>query len=178
MLSNIHCIMIYPNKYRSSGAASTLIHACVEDAKSKGLNGICTFTSKGPWIATKKLFEKAGFKIVDKKGRFELMSLKLIQEAQDAVFINWEDQLPNFEGWHLLYADQCPWHNKGVKALIKSAREKGIDLSVKKIESSHDAKNSPTGFGVFALVKDGKVLEDHYISKRRFETIIEKESIT
>jgi hypothetical protein len=33
----------------------------------------------------------------------------------------------------------------------------------------------PSGFGVFALVKDGKLLEDHYLSKRRFETIIKKE---
>ena len=174
----IHCIMVYPNKYRSSGAASTLIYACVEDAKNKGLNGVCTFTSMGTWMATNKLFEKADFKMVDKKGRFELMCLKLIHAAQDPIFINWEDQLPNYEGWHLLYTDQCPWHNKGVKALIESAREKGIDLSVRKIETSTEAKNSPTGFGVFAFVKDGKVLEDHYISKRRFETIIEKESIT
>ena len=68
-----------------------------------------------------------------------------------------------------------PWHKKGVYALVESASEKGINLKVKKIETSAEAKKMPAGFGVFALVKDGILLEDHYISKRRFETIIESQ---
>lgn len=169
----IHCIMVYPNKYRESGAATSLIDDCIAEAKEKGLNGVCTFTSQGPWIATKKLFQKSGFKKIAKKGRFELMVLKFKADATDPAFIDWETELQKYKGWNLLYADQCPWHTKGVDALVKSASEKGLYLKLKKISTSAEAKKMPAGFGVFALVKDGKLLEDHYISKRRFETIIE-----
>ncbi len=170
----IHCIMVYPNKYRSLGAASALVNEAIADARAMDKTGVCTMTSQGTWMATKKLFQKQGFSKVDKKGRFELMALKL-KDGHDPFFINWEKKLTNYKGWHLLYADQCPWHDKGVKALIKTASENGIDLQIKKIETSNEAKQMPSGFGVFALIRDGILLEDHYISKRRFETIVEKE---
>lgn len=171
----IHCIMVYPNKYRSSGAATNLINEAISEAKEKGLNGVCTMSSQGSWIATKQLFLKAGFEKADKKGRFELMSYRLKPDAINPKFIDWENELKKYNGWHLRYADQCPWHEKGVQALIKSAAERKIKLNIKKIKSSSEAKKMPSGFGVFALIKDGKLLEDHYISKRRFETIVEKE---
>lgn len=171
----IHCIMVYPDKYRNTGVAAELINQAVRDAKKKAKNGVCTMTSQGPWIATNKLFSKMGFKKVDNRGRFELMALHLKDSTPAPKLIDWEIKLFDYKGWHLLYADQCPWHEKGVRALIKSASETGIDLKVKKVESAIEAKQIPSGFGVFALIHNGKLLEDHYISKRRFETIIEKE---
>ncbi len=171
----IHCIMVYPNKYRHTGTASELINEAIRDAKKTDKIGVCTMTSQGPWMATKKIFTNMGFEKADSRGRFELMALRLKQSSLSPQIIDWESKLFKFEGWHLLYADQCPWHEKGVKALIKSASDKGVKLKVKKIKSSKEAKQMPSGFGVFALVHDGILLEDHYISKRRFDTIIEKE---
>lgn len=173
----IQCIMVYPNKYRESGAATRLINECIGEAKEKGLNGVCTFASQGPWMATKKLFQKSDFKKIAQKGRFELMVFKLKENTPDPVFIDWEAELEKYKGWNLIYADQCPWHKKGVDALVKFASGRGMNLKVKKVETSAEAKKMPGGFGVFALIKDGKLLEDHYISKRRFETIVEKEGI-
>jgi GNAT superfamily N-acetyltransferase len=171
----IHCIMVYPNKYRSTGAASLLIEEAINEARAHGKSGVCAMTSRGPWMATKKVFQKNGFEQFDKKGRFELMGIKLKDVAANPKLIDWESKLNNYNGWNLLYADQCPWHDKGVKAILKSADERGIDLNVEKIETAEDARNMPSGFGVFALVKDGKLLEDHYLSKRRFETIVADE---
>jgi hypothetical protein len=128
-------------------------------------------TSQGPWIATKKLFEKNGFSKLEKRGRFELMVKKIKDDSPDPSLVDWERKLSAYAGWHLIYADQCPWHEKGIRVIENAAKEKGIKINLKKIETAEEAKNSPSGFGVFALVKDGELLEDHYISKRRFETI-------
>jgi L-amino acid N-acyltransferase YncA len=171
----IHCIMVYPNKYRHSGTAIYLINAAINDAQKTARSGVCTMTSQGPWIATNKVFSKTGFTKVDKRGRFELMALQTKEDTKAPKLLDWESKLSDYQGWHLLYADQCPWHDKGVKALINTATEIGIKLNVKQIESAEEARQSPSGFGVFALIHDGKLLEDHYISKRRFETIIENE---
>lgn len=35
------------------------------------------------------------------------------------------------------------------------------------------AQSAPSGFGVFALLKDGQLLEGHYISKTRFKNILQ-----
>ena len=80
-----------------------------------------------------------------------------------------------FKGWHLLYADQCPWHDKSAGMLKETAVEYGFDLKITKIKSAREAKQAPSGFGVFNLLHDGKLLEDHYISKARFRNIINKE---
>jgi hypothetical protein len=56
------------------------------------------------------------------------------------------------------------------------AEEAGINLNVKKITTSKEARHGPSGFGVFALLRDGKLLEDHYISETRFRNILKKET--
>ena len=75
----------------------------------------------------------------------------------------------------LLHKFASLWHEKGVEIIKKTADELGIPLQVKKLQSAREARQSGSGFGVFALVKDGRLLEDHYLSKRRFKTIAEKQ---
>ena len=89
--------------------------------------------------------------------------------------IDWTKNLKNYEGWHLLYSDQCPWHGKSVDAIKEVTEENNIDLTIKKITSSEEAKQMPSGFGVFNLIHNGKLLEDHYISQTRFKNILKKE---
>ena len=48
-------------------------------------------------------------------------------------------------------------------------------MKVTKIESTADAKNGPSGYGVFGLLHNGKLLEDHYINATRFKNILKKE---
>jgi hypothetical protein len=170
----IHCLFIYPNKFRNAGAATLMIDQVIKEARKLDKDGICVMTSNGPWISTKKVFEKIGFTKVDKRGRFELMCYKLKEDAPNPKLIDWDKNMDKHKGWQLYYADQCPWHDKGAKTLELVATERNIPLKIYKITSALEAKKVPSGFGVFALIKDGKLIEDHYISKRRFENILEK----
>ncbi len=75
---------------------------------------------------------------------------------------------------YFLYADQCPWHEKSVEAIKKVCAENDVKIEVQKINSAEEAQQSPSGFGVFALIHDGKLLEDHYLSETRFRNILGK----
>jgi hypothetical protein len=171
----IHCIFVYPNKFRNNQVAESLINFAIEGAKAENCDGICTFTSKGAWISNDKIFKKLEFEKVDKLGRFELMSKKFSDNAEDPKFINWKEYQKDYSGWNIIYSDQCPWHQKAIIELSKVAEKEGFEITIKRIESASEAKNAPTGFGTFALIKDGKELADHYISKTRFNNIIKKE---
>jgi hypothetical protein len=170
----IHCMFIYPNTERNKGNAMRLIGECEQEARDLRMNGVCVMTSSGPWIANKKVFLKMGYEKTDAMGRFELMVKKFEASSPDPFMIDWAVSQKNYQGWHLLYADQCPWHEKSVQAIKKVADEAGIKMRIKKITSNAEAKNGPSGFGVFALLKDGKLLEDHYISETRFRAIVKK----
>ena len=171
----IHCMYTYSNKDKRSGYASLLIMAYEEDAKQRGMAGVVVMTSKGSWISDKRIFEKNEYKEVDKRDRFELMLKKFNKDSNDPYLIDWLKNKKPYKGWHLLYSDQCPWHGKSVNAIKEVADAHNLDLKIKKITSSEEAKQMLAGFGVFNLIHNGKVLEDHYISQTRFKNILKKE---
>jgi hypothetical protein len=171
----IHCMFTYPNSERNRGHAMRLVGECEKEAFATGKHGVCVMTSKGPWITDKRIFIRMGYFEVEKLGRFELMVKKFNPSVPNPKLIDWKSKQKGYKGWHLLYADQCPWHEKSVQAIKRVAEESGIDLKIKKITKSEEARNGPSGFGVFALLKDGRLLEDHYISETRFRNILNKE---
>lgn len=172
----IHCMYVYSNQDKGKGYATQMVEACKEDASRNGMHGLAVMTSKGSWMADKRLFDKIGFHEVDRRGRFELMVNKLYNSAPDPVLLDWTLNQEQYSGWNLLYADQCPWHEKSVNDIRQTALESGITLKVKKISSAEEARNGPSGFGVFSLLHNGKLLEDHYISSTRFKNILKKEN--
>ena len=75
----------------------------------------------------------------------------------------------------VVYSDQCSWHEKSITDIKQAAIEHGIDLTEKKLKTPREAQMAPSGFGTFSLLKDGKLLADHYISRTRFENILRQE---
>ncbi|MCK0109476.1 N-acetyltransferase [Flavobacteriaceae bacterium S0825] len=171
----IHCLVVYSKKDRDKGYGSLLINEAEKETKKQQMSGLCVMTSDGSWIANKTIFEKYGFAEVDRRGRFELLSKTWDKNADIPKLFDWTKQQKKYKGWHLVYADQCPWHEKSAFDLLNTAMDYGVDLKVTKINSAKEAKNAPSGYGVFNLLHDGKLLEDHYISATRFKNILNKE---
>ena len=171
----VHCLFVYPNKYRNSGVATMLLEASISEARNLGLQGVCAMTSDQPWMATRSVFLKTGFIQQEKRRRFELLLYRMGDQISPPEILPWEERLPEYPGWHLLYADQCPWHAKGVAAIRAAAGMKGFQIHIQELNSAAMAQQAPSGTGTFALVHDGRLLADHYISERRFLNIVEKE---
>ena len=171
----IHCIYIYSKKERSQGYGAMLIDDAVQEAKARNLDGLCVMTSEGGWLANKTLFEKNGFTEIETKDRFELLAKTWNTDAPKPQLRDWHSQQKKYKGWHLTFSDQCPWNEKSAEAIINAAMDHGIDLNVSKISTVKQAKSAPSGFGVFNLLRDGRLLEDHYISHTRFRNILKKE---
>ncbi len=171
----INCIVIMSKKDRQHGVGKMLVNKVVKVARENNKTGVCVITSKGSWLADDSLFTKAGFSIIESKARFDLMYLQLVASENKPKFIDWTVEASKYKGLNLVYTDQCPWHVKSVTDLSNEAVSRGIKLKIKKIASYEEAQKSPTGFGTFGLIYDGKILADHYISKTRFKNILEKE---
>lgn len=171
----IHCMYVQSKKDRNQGLGSRLVAHAEAAARTERMMGLCAIASKGTWIANKSIFLRNGFTQVDQKGRFELLSKKWDKNALDPKLLDWERHQKKYMGWHLLYAEQCPWHNKSVSAIKAIAEEHAIDLCVTKLETADEAKQAPSGYGVFSLLHNGKLLEDHYLSATRFKKILKKE---
>jgi hypothetical protein len=170
----IQCIAIFVKDAKEKGIGSQLLLAVEEDAVNNKKAGICAMSSDGPWIANKSLFQKNNFIIADKLERFELMVKIFDSKVSKPHFFNWIKEQTKYKGWHLVFSDQYPWHEKSITDIRQSAMDNGITLTVKKLATPKEAQKAPSGFGTFSLIKDGKLLADHYISRTRFENILKQ----
>jgi hypothetical protein len=171
----VQCIIIFAKDSREFGLGSLLLQICENDALKNNKYGVCAVSSDGVWIANKSIYEKNDFVVADKLERFELMVKTFTDINKIPKFYDWTLQQKQYSGWNLIYSDQCPWHDKSAKDLKDAASDYGIEMKIQKILSPEEAQNSPSGFGTFSLIYDGKLLADHYISRTRFENILKKE---
>jgi N-acetylglutamate synthase-like GNAT family acetyltransferase len=175
----IHCIFVgFKKEFKGKGYASSLIDECIEDAKELKMNGVAVVTRKGSFMAKKDIFVKNGFVLVDKaEPDFQLMVLKFNQKASNPRFKDMKNSLEAYKiGLFILRSVQCPYTEKNVNSIIKSAKDK-FDLKPNLIDlpDVKAVQNSPCAFGSFCIIYNGKILSHHPISNTRFENIMKKQ---
>lgn len=169
----IQCIWISPNKHKEKGYGSILVKEVIKEAQKAGKIGVAAVTSEGPFMAGKELFIKNGFmSAASAKPTYELMFKKL-KDGPQPKFMDTEKQLKEYAGLNIVYSNQCPWVARFIKELEGSAQKK--KLTVTELKTAKEAQNAPSIYATFSLIKDGKLLADHYISNTRFQNIINKE---
>lgn len=175
----IHCVYIVSRKYKEKGYGSLLVEACVEDAKQKNMQGVTVVTRKGSWMAGKQVFIKHGFEVVDSaKPDFELLVKRFDDNAPAPKFKgDWEQRLSQYDsGLTIIRSDQCPFLAKAVPEMLEIAeKEFGITPTIIELNTFQDAQDTPSPFGTFCVVYNGKVVADNPISKTRFSNIMKKE---
>ncbi len=167
----IHCLWMYPNKFKKKGHGSLLVKEVLKDAKEQGKLGVAVITSEGSFMSSKEIFEKNGFKSVEYKKPFDLM-VKQIKRGPIPKFKDTEKELAKYKGWHIVYNKQCPWVIRFINEMKPSQKKR---MKIKELKTAKEAQNGPSIYGSFNLIHDGKLLADHFISNRRFENILKKE---
>jgi hypothetical protein len=170
----IHCIWVNGRKNLGNGYGRMLVESVIDEARTAGFYGVTVITSEGSWLAGKELFKDLGFRVIDSRGRFDLLAYNL-KDHRVPAFLNWDEKAHNYPGTHLLFSHQCPANAKAWEDISRISGEMGITLRTEIVEDDHSARQMPTGFGVFQLVHRGKVIQDHYISGTRFKNIVNKE---
>jgi hypothetical protein len=167
----IHCMWISPNDWKKKGYGSRLVKECLRDAEGK--LGVAVVTSDGPFMATKEIFLKNGFTIVEERGKDQLL-VKQLKKGPLPRFKDYEGQIGKYKGWHIVYSDQCPWVARFIDEL-PSAIIADLKLKMTRLTTPSQAQNGPSIYSVFNLIHDGEILADRYISKTRFNNIVKKE---
>ena len=174
----IHCIFVgFKKEFKGRGYASSLIDECIKDAKESKMLGVAVITRKGSFMAKKDIFVKKGFIEVDKaEPDFQLMALKFYQKSPNPKFLDLRKNLEKYkDGLYILRSVQCPYTEKNVNAMLKSAKnEFGLEANLLDLEEATDVQNSPCAFGSFCIIYNGEIISYHPISKTRFENIMKK----
>lgn len=173
----IHCIMSYVKKYQKKGYGSLLLNACFEDAIANDMNGVAVVTSGDSFMADKNIFTKNGFISVDSAPvKFELLVKKYKNEAENPKFTgDWDNKIKKYStGLTIIYSDQCPMIYKWVNEMITSSKMLGLTPNVIELKNSMEAQISPSAYGTFAIIYNGKLIASRPISGGSFAYAMEK----
>ena len=169
----IYCLWV-AGSFKGQGIAGELLEYAISDSKAKGMNGICTLTSKKkkPFIGEKKFFEHYGFRTVDSVGDYELTALKF-NERQTPKFSDSARKMridsPEFT---VFYSPECPYAEYEVKELSEYAGENRVPVSFVKIDSLENAKNAPCVINNWANFYRGEFVSNTILNANSFKKLL------
>ncbi len=169
----IHCIWV-AGKSKGKGYATQLLGRCLKDAEKEGMKGVAVVTSEGNWLVGRKFFLRHGFESIDQCPPFGLMVRRFNSASPPSFSGDFEKRLKTFgEDLIITRTDQCPYVDAGVMAALEAAKELGIPAEVVELRNSQEVRElSPSPYGVFGIVYDGKLVSYHSAGKKELMTCL------
>lgn len=174
----IHCLWIGET---GRGLGSRLIQHCLEDAARQGKKGVAVLTNADTaWIAAKEIFVKNGFTYAGQAPySFELYMKKFPDDghgdghgddALPSFPTNWQERLERFpHGLTILRTDKCPYLEAATDNIVKAAKQANIEPHIIVMEDRAELMElSPSPYGVFNVIYNGKLLAYHRLTARSF----------
>ena len=168
----IHCLWTNGKKYQHQGLGNVLIDEVEKDAQK--MSGVAVVTSDKSFMATREIFLKKGYGVVQELGKEQLLVKSFKEDTLPAI--NTEALNPSkYEGLTMIYSCQCPWIARFMEEVKPVLKEKGLNPEIIELRTPKDAQNAPSLYGVFNLIHNGKLLADRNISITRFINIVKKD---
>jgi hypothetical protein len=168
----IHCIWTNGKKYQRQGLGRLLISEAENDAS--GMNGVAVLTSDGSFMANSAVFLKNGYRLASASGKDQLL-VKQFRDAPLPAFKNPEHNLKKYNGLTIIYSNQCPWVSRFIQEVKPILKKENLSPEIIEIKTPEEAQKTPSFYGIFDLIYNGRILADRYISMTRFVNIINKE---
>jgi GNAT superfamily N-acetyltransferase len=167
----IHCLWVV-GKGKGKGYGSLLLQSCLDDARAGNYNGVVMLASDGVWLAKKELFLKHGFEdIAQAAPSFHLLVKRFGKAPLPSFPGDWEARAARFgAGLTVIRTPQCPYIEDAAKLALDWAASKGLSARVASFQSAKELQErSPSPYGVFGIVLDGRLLSYHYLLPKDFE---------
>jgi len=164
----IHCLWVV-GKSKGQGLGGRLLNSCIKEAREAGMHGVAMLTSEGNWLAGQDLLLQHGFKpAAQSPPSFNLMVIKFDEAPPPVLLNNWDRKPEQFpHGLTVFRSDQCPYIDDAVQTTLSATQKLGIESRVIEMKTSADVRNlSPSPYGVFSIVYEGKVLSHHYLLEK------------
>ncbi len=164
----IHCLWVV-GKSKGKGFASALLEECVRDARATKMKGVAMLTSEKNWLLKRRFLEKHGFeKVADAPPSFSLMVKRFGRTKLPSLVDNTAKLHRKFaKGLTVFRSDQCPYIEDATKTALSAAEKAGIASRVVELKSAEEVRElSPTPFGVFGLLLNGRLLSYHYMLEK------------
>lgn len=172
----IHCLWVV-GKGKNKGYGRELIGEVIADARTQGKRGVVMVASSGNWLAGKKPFLLNGFEEIDQAPpSFQLLVHRLDGSSNLPAFpVDWQARQERLgSGLSIVRTAQCPYINMVTEGWLALASQRRLTARVIELTSAEQVRmESPTAYGVFALVLNGQLVSYHFLENRPLEQRID-----
>jgi len=170
----IHCLWVV-GRGKGKGYGARLLQICLDEARAQGKHGVVMIASDGVWLAKKDIFLKHGFvEVAQAPPSFSLLVQRFDTAPLPTFPTDWEARQARFgAGLTVIRTPQCPYIEDATTTALEFAEEKGIPSRVVTFQSAQALQdNSPSPYGVFGIVFDGRLLAYHYLQRKDFDKLV------
>lgn len=163
----IHCLWVVGTS-RGHGYAKALVQEAETWARDHGYRGVAALTGSGNWLISPGVLEHLGYTTVDRAEHgFELTIKCFSGGCMPRLTGGWHAKAEACgEGLTVLRTAQCPYLAEAANEARRAAEHLGIPFHETVIESADELRRlSPSPYGTFALVHDGRLLSYHMLRK-------------
>jgi GNAT superfamily N-acetyltransferase len=156
----IHCMWVVGSG-KSKGYGSRLLNQVLDEAASRGLNGVVNVSSQSTWLTPKAFFLRHGFEVVDHAPpSFELVVKRFGNATLPSFPQDWQSRLQRLpQGLVVYHSGQCPYNAMFVTSLLNAANSMSLPALAVELKSCHEVRQlSPSAFGTFGVVYNARLL--------------------
>ncbi len=171
----IHCMWVVGSG-KGKGYGQRLLELVMSEAESLGMYGVVMVSSSSTWLARKGFFLHQGFELVDQAPpSFELLVKRFGHGPVPSFPRDWDERINRIPGGLVVYhSGQCPYHAMFVSSLTNAAGQLGLPYQEVELKTHWEARTlSPSVYGVFGVVYNGKLLSYRPIGGRTLRQMIE-----
>jgi GNAT superfamily N-acetyltransferase len=164
----IHCLWVV-GKSRGRGFARDLLAEADSWARGNGFRGVAALTSRDNWLIAPGVLEHHGFRRASRAGQvFELWAKADGIHDDPRISGGWTQKAEACgPGVTVLRSAQCPYLEDATAKARAAAEDLGLPFREIVLETADDVRRlSPTPYGTYALVKDGKCVSYHYLLEK------------
>ncbi|PKM95423.1 MAG: GNAT family N-acetyltransferase [Firmicutes bacterium HGW-Firmicutes-1] len=171
----INCFWV-SGQFKGQGYANKLLEGCIDDARSKGKNGLVILSSKKkiPFLSDPKYLKYKGFEQCDSaEPYYELLYLPFELGNEKPRFKECcKKGVIDNQGMVLYYSNQCPHTEKYVKIIHDIAKQQDQSLKVLKLNTTSEAQSAPAPFTTYSLFYNGRFVTNEILSEKKFEQFL------
>lgn len=159
----INCFWV-SGQYKGKGYGKQLLQMAIDDAKTKGKEGLVTIAGKKKlsFMSDAKWLIKQGFTVVDSsKYNIDLLAYNINKNAVIPRFKTCvaSGECLNKDGLTAYYSVRCPYTNYYVTDVLPVIAGKyNIPIKIIKLETTEQAQSAPAPATIFSLFYNGKYI--------------------
>lgn len=165
----IHCLWVV-GKSKGRGFAKALMDEVEAWAQNAGYRGVAALTGTGNWLISPGVLEHRGYASVDRAEHgFELTVKSFSGGPMPRLSGGWHAKAEACgPGLTVLRSAQCPYLEDAAAHARSAADKLGLAFTDRVIATAEELRAlSPSPYGTYALVHDGKLLSYHYLLEKQ-----------